>query len=124
MGQPPGEGRDRADCAGGTGGTETSHVPRGTERIPVVAASEPGGAQTGLAHEAAAAARPGLDAMPGGDSRPLAGGMRVSRTPLERATGAGESPVGEAGIPAVRHEREYHRTREIRWEAGSPTTQG
>ena len=30
----------------GTGGTETSHVPRGTESIPVVAASEPGAAQT------------------------------------------------------------------------------
>jgi len=28
----------------GTGGTETSHVPRGTESIPVVAASEPGAA--------------------------------------------------------------------------------
>ena len=28
----------------GTGGTETSHVPRGTEIIPVVAASEPGAA--------------------------------------------------------------------------------
>jgi hypothetical protein len=28
--------------AEGTGGTETSHVPRGTESIPVVAASEPG----------------------------------------------------------------------------------
>ena len=31
----------------GTGGTETSHVPRGTDSIPVVAASEPGFAQTG-----------------------------------------------------------------------------
>ena len=30
--------------AEGTGGTETSHVPRGTESIPVVAASEPGAA--------------------------------------------------------------------------------
>ena len=30
--------------AEGTGGTETSHVPRGTESIPVVAASEPGDA--------------------------------------------------------------------------------
>jgi hypothetical protein len=30
--------------AEGTGGTETSHVPRGTESIPVVVASEPGGA--------------------------------------------------------------------------------
>ena len=33
-------------CAEGTGGTETSHVPRGTESTPVVAASEPGKAQT------------------------------------------------------------------------------
>ena len=32
--------------AEGTGGTETSHVPRGTDSIPVVAASEPGFAQT------------------------------------------------------------------------------
>ena len=31
-------------AAEGTGGTETSHVPRGTESIPVVVASEPGGA--------------------------------------------------------------------------------
>ena len=30
----------------GTGGTETSHVPRGKERIPRVVASESGGAQT------------------------------------------------------------------------------
>ena len=30
----------------GTGGTETSHVPRGTDSTPVVAASEPGQAQT------------------------------------------------------------------------------
>ena len=33
-----------ANLAEGTGGTETSHVPRGTESIPVVVASEPGGA--------------------------------------------------------------------------------
>jgi hypothetical protein len=32
----------REFLAEGTGGTETSHVPRGTENIPVVAASEPG----------------------------------------------------------------------------------
>jgi hypothetical protein len=32
----------RKKLAEGTGGTETSHVPRGTESIPVVAASEPG----------------------------------------------------------------------------------
>ena len=34
----------REFLAEGTGGTETSHVPRGTETIPVVAASEPGDA--------------------------------------------------------------------------------
>jgi hypothetical protein len=34
--------RHRVFDAEGTGGTETSHVPRGTETIPVVAASEPG----------------------------------------------------------------------------------
>ena len=33
-----------AFAAEGTGGTETSHVPRGTESIPVVVASEPGAA--------------------------------------------------------------------------------
>ena len=33
-----------AVSAEGTGGTETSHVPRGTESIPVVVASEPGAA--------------------------------------------------------------------------------
>ena len=32
----------RKSLAEGTGGTETSHVPRGTDSIPVVAASEPG----------------------------------------------------------------------------------
>ncbi len=61
--------RGRAE---GTGGTETSHVPRGTERIPVVAASEPGGAQTTLAVQAAADASVGLDAMSGGLGRALA----------------------------------------------------
>jgi hypothetical protein len=57
MGQPPRVIPGTPASAGeGTGGTETSHVPRGTERIPVVAASEPGGAQTCYAYEAAAAA--------------------------------------------------------------------
>ena len=39
---PPVLAGDREFLAEGTGGTETSHVPRGTENIPVVAASEPG----------------------------------------------------------------------------------
>ena len=42
-GNPTAFGCDRR-LAEGTGGTETSHVPRGTEIIPVVAASEPGAA--------------------------------------------------------------------------------
>ena len=46
------------------------------------------------------------------------------RTLLERATGAGESPVAGPERPGVRHEREYHRTRGIWWEAGAPTPQG
>jgi len=124
MGQPRTGRCDRTMCAEGTGGTETSHVPRGRERIPVVVANEPGRAQTRAAHEAAAAAAGGLNAMPGGASRPLARAWSVSRTALEGPAGAGESPVGDDRGCRVRHEREYCRTREIRWEAGSPTTQG
>ena len=43
-GNPITFGDDRTVGTEGTGGTETSHVPRGTEIIPVVVASEPGGA--------------------------------------------------------------------------------
>ena len=60
MGQPVRVMPDTRPSREGTGGTETSHVPRGTEKIPVVAASEPGGAETTPAHEAAAAAGVGL----------------------------------------------------------------
>ena len=69
---PAGDSGPTAQAAEGTGGTETSHVPRGKERIPVVAASEPGGAQTRSAYEAAAAADVGLNAMTGGPGRGLA----------------------------------------------------
>ena len=48
----------------------------------------------------------------------------ISRTVLERPTGAGESPVGDDGVGAVTVEREYRRTRDIRREAGSTTAQG
>ena len=44
----------------GTGGTETSHVPRGTEIIPVVVASEPGAAQTVAVFKPAGLAVTGL----------------------------------------------------------------
>ena len=125
MGQPHLETGDRPRYAAeGTGGTETSHVPRGKERIPVVAASEPGGAQTISAYEAAAAAGVGLNVMTGAHSRVLARRVWPSRAVLEQRTGEGESPVGDGATRRVRHEREYRRTREIRWEAGSPTTQG
>ena len=78
-----------------------------------------------LAGQAAADARMGLNVMSGGVGRRLAPGRSFGRrTPLERATGAGESPVAGPEGPGVRHEREYHRTREIRWEAGAPTPQG
>ena len=49
---------------------------------------------------------------------------RRSRRLLERAAGAGESPVGDAsggGVPSL---REYRRTRGIRREAGPTTAQG
>ena len=48
---------------------------------------------------------------------------RPSRTPLERAAGAGESPVGERRAAAGRRP-EYARTRGIRAEAGRTTAQG
>ena len=96
MGQPPLETADRrTKCAEGTGGTETSHVPRGKERIPVVAASEPGGAQTISASEAAAAAGVGLNVMTGDVGRCLACAGCFSRAVLEQRTGEGESPVVE-----------------------------
>jgi hypothetical protein len=42
MGQPASLRARHCQTAEGTGPTETSHVARGTETIPVVAASEPG----------------------------------------------------------------------------------
>ena len=92
--------------------------------MPGVAASETGGAQTGPVAQPAGDAGPGLDARVGGSGRALAEGPWRSRTPLERATGAGESPVGDASWARVHPEREYRRTRGIRWEAGRPTAQG
>ena len=73
MGQPH-LGTDDRLCyaAGGTGGTETSHVPRGKERIPVVAASEPGGAQTTGAVQPAGDACVGLNETMGAGGRPFA----------------------------------------------------
>jgi hypothetical protein len=114
----------RAHAREGTGGTETSHVPRGKERIPVVAVSEPGGAQTSSAYEAVAAAELGLNETDGGDDRLLVLICTKIRTLLEGATGGGESPVGDGVEIGMVGDREYRRTREIRWEAGPPTAQG
>jgi hypothetical protein len=49
---------------------------------------------------------------------------RRSRTPLERAAGAGESPVGDAACRRVGALREYRPTRGIGREAGRTTAQG
>jgi hypothetical protein len=82
---------------GGTGGTETSHVPRGRERMRGVAASETRAAQT-------APAEWSVDLCGRGVVRPIWGpdgsprrvtNSTASRAPLERAAGAGDSPVGE-----------------------------
>ena len=53
-----------------SGGTETSHVPRRKERIPGVAASETGGAQTVGVVQAAADALAGLNGSPDGVADP------------------------------------------------------
>ncbi len=92
--------------------------------IPLVAASERGGAQTFQAYELTGAAWRGLDERDGGGSRPLAWVSVESGTPLERAAGAGESPVHKTTLTEVIMDREYRRTREIRREAGRTTAQG
>ena len=82
---------------GGTGGTETSHVPRGRERMRGVAASETRAAQTAGAEWAAALCAGGVGRLPwrSGRNRGRVTNPRPSRAPLERAAGAGDSPVGE-----------------------------
>jgi hypothetical protein len=66
----------------------------------------------------------GLNEAGGAGGRLLARDHDVSRTLLEGAIGEGENPVGDGVVIRVFCDREYCRTREIRWEAGSPTTQG
>lgn len=124
MGQPHLETDDRPlETAEGTGGTETSNVPRGKESIPEVAASEPGGAQT----QSSVLRQEPL--LVGGWTSIWAVFLSchmdhlVRRTVLEEPSGEGERPVAEAEWE-VRSEREYRRTRGIRWEAGVTTLQG
>ena len=59
-----------------------------------------------------------------GRSTPRVWTCDVSGTLLERAAGAGESPVGDGVGSGVECLREYRRTRGIRREAGWTTTQG
>ena len=92
--------------------------------IPLVAASERGGAQTPLAAQPAGDASGGLDEWAGGGGSRLAARAPLSRRPLERVTAGGESPVGDRGGWAVGPDREYRRTRDIRREAGATTPQG
>lgn len=124
MGQPLLETADRPfRTAEGTGGTETSNVPRGKERIPEVAASEPGGAQTIAAYEAATAAAMGLYVPTGSIAGDPHREFVCRRTVLEEPIGEGENPVADTHKQVV-VEREYCRTRGIRWEAGMTTSQG
>ncbi len=73
---------------------------------------------------------PSCQALQGWGCEPIPSGLTRAQsssfwTPkcLERHTTAGDSPVG-VGEPDDVSQLKYHRTREIRWEAGSPTTQG
>ena len=91
---PPAE---RIGRVAGTGGTETSHVPRGRERMRGVAASETRGAQTAVAEWPAGLCDGGVGRprWRPGRSRRRVTKPTPSRAPLERAAGAGDSPVGE-----------------------------
>jgi hypothetical protein len=77
-----------------------------------------------MAYEPVGAVVSGLNDVHGGGDGPLALTPDCSRTLLERATEAGESPVGDAGQGGVMWDREYCPTREIGWEAGWTTIQG
>ena len=81
----------------GTGGTETSHVPRGRESMRGVAASGTRGAQTAGAERPVGlcASGVGRPPWPPGGRGDRVTNPRPSRAPLERAAGAGDSPVGE-----------------------------
>ncbi len=68
----------------------------------------------------AGVARPGCG---GGGTPRRVNNPAPSRTPLERATGAGESPVGARGRTRT-GDREYGGAREIPSEAGTTTSQG
>jgi len=90
-----------------------------------VVASDPRIAQTVVAEWAAALCDGGVVRLPwrSGRNRGRVTNLPPSRAPLERAAGAGDSPVGErCGDSGV--EREYRRARAIRREAGSTTIQG
>ena len=101
-GNPPGVMSRAPGNRGGTRGTETSQYLRGKERIPRVAASERGGAQTGAANELVGAAVLGEERLHWrGRPTPRCVVCHVSRTPLERAAGEGESPVGDGVTSGV-----------------------
>jgi len=90
-----------------------------------VVASETRGAQTGRAQWPAGLCAPGVvrpDWGGGGTPRRVSN-RHPSRTPLERATAGGESPVG-GRVAARVGGREYGGAREIPSEAGTTTSQG
>jgi hypothetical protein len=112
-----------------TGGArgELKHLSTRRKRKDSPSSGERTGRSPNRGGESSRSALPsrGKNGGPGGGDRPLASwDLRVSRTPLERAAGAGESPVGDGAGAGVGFAREYRRTRGIRREAGWTTTQG
>jgi hypothetical protein len=92
--------------------------------MPPVAASERGGAETGAAQRACRRCRAGVGRAGRGGRQTPRPAARRSRTPLERAAGAGESPVGDAARGRVGRLREYRPARGTGREAGRTTAQG
>ena len=75
-----------------SGGTETSHVPRGSENSPGVVASETGSAQTSHVPSCQALHDWGCEPIPWGLTPPQWDLARSTKC-LERHTTAGDSPV-------------------------------
>ena len=100
---------NQIDIEEGTRGTETSKYPEEKKEnsIPLVVASEEGRGQTGS-----------LRTLGVEERRHMTIGEPKD---LERSVREGDNPVGE--VDNSKPDPEYHRTREIRWEAGGTTLQ-
>jgi len=125
MGQPAGGDTPAPASCGGAPG-ELKHLSTPRKRKDSPSSGERTGRSPNPSGESSRSALPdgGMDGWHGGGDRPLARVVGVSRTPLERGAGAGESPVGDGADRRVVPSREYRRTRGIRREAGRTTAQG